>query len=126
MSSNSKSSSKSEIQAINFSSCDWQNLPDLIFGDIMVILGLNNFADFQRCIKVCQSWNVMISQMTKFKKNAIRKKAESLAAQIREEWTCRWRLEGFGLSEIVTAACMAHHGLLVSVEWSWPLSLIST
>ena len=60
----------------------WQNLPDLIFGEIMMMLmGLE---ELQKCRQVCQKWNVMISQMTRLKKDQIRRKAESLAHQIKK------------------------------------------
>ena len=53
----------------------WQYLPDLILGEIMVMLmGLEKL---QKCRQVCQKWNVMISQMTKNKKNIIWSKADS-------------------------------------------------
>ena len=62
----------------------WKNLPDIVFSDIMMILKQNSLEDIHRCRQVCQSWNVMIAQMTKFKKDMIRRKADSLTAKIRE------------------------------------------
>ena len=64
----------------------WKNLPDVIFSDIMMMIGLNSFEDLHRCRQVSQSWNVMISEMTKYKKDQIKSKAESLADQIEKKW----------------------------------------
>ena len=93
---------------------DWQNLPEIIFSDIVMMVekeikSLNNLQKFRQ---VCQSWNVMLSQMTKNKKDNIRRIAESLAYRIRVEWN--WTHKPL-LSEIATAASLAHHGLLGSV-----------
>ena len=38
----------------------WANLPDLIFSDIMVLVGLESPESLLRCMKVCTSWNEMI------------------------------------------------------------------
>ena len=87
----------------------WQDLPDLIFGETMLLLGLE---ELQKCRQVCQIWNVMISQMTKNKKNTIWSKAKSLATQIGN------KLVGFyiaDLTEMLTLASMAHHGIPISV-----------
>ena len=86
----------------------WKNLPDVIFSDIMMMIGLNSFEDLHRCRQVSQSWNVMISEMTKYKKVTIRKKAEILVSRISFS-----SYESF--SKIVTAARLAHHGLHGSV-----------
>ena len=64
----------------------WQNLPDLILTDIMMMAGLDRLDDISKCRQVCQIWNVMISQMTKRNKDTIRREAESQAAEIREKW----------------------------------------
>ena len=76
----------------------------------------NQHDDLQKCRQVCQSWNAMVSQMTKLKRDAIRKRAEGLAAFIRERWvkTCN---EAPSIHEISDAASLAHHGMLGSVEW---------
>ena len=55
----------------------------------------------------------MISQMTKYNKATIERNSESLAAQIREK---RANFKRALLPEITTAASLAHHGLLVSVQ----------
>ena len=39
---------------------DWQNLPDVIFGDIMMIVGLESLETLHACRQVCRSWNEMI------------------------------------------------------------------
>ena len=100
---------------------NWQKLPHHVFGDIMTMTGRESLLDLQKCRQVCQSWNVMISQMTKFKKDIIKRKAEILAVQIKAKWTYQIVvIEGEGspptLPEITTAASLAHHGLLGSVE----------
>ena len=66
---------------------DWQNLPDIILGDIVMILGMievievididrgdrDILEDILKCRQVCRNWNVMIAQMTKHKKDTISK-----------------------------------------------------
>ena len=71
------------------SSLSWQNLPDHIFGEIMMMINLkkidrvlsslfysyehpDKFAD--RCRQVCRSWNLMVMHMTKHRKDTIRNK----------------------------------------------------
>ena len=89
----------------------WQYLPDLILGEIMVMLmGLEKL---QKCRQVCQKWNVMISQMTKNKKNIIWSKAESLATQIGDKWIGDYEPN---VPEIIRLASMAHHGIPISVR----------
>ena len=80
-----------------------QQLPDLIFGEIMMMLGLE---EIQKCRQVCKSWNVMINQTTKYKKNTIRRQAESLAVKIQRQYHPNYQ----------TLAILAHHGILISVQ----------
>ena len=88
----------------------WQNLPDLIFGEIMMMLmGLE---ELQKCRQVCQKWNVMISQMTKNKKNTIWSKAKSLATQIGDKFVRGYQPN---LPEILTLASLVYHGIPISV-----------
>ena len=87
----------------------WKSLPDVVFCDIMMMIGLNSFEDLHRCRQVSQSWNVMLSEITKYKKVTIRKKAEILVSRISFS-----SYESF--SKIVTAARLAHHGLHGSVN----------
>ena len=90
---------------------DWQNLLD-IFGDVMMMVGLDKLENIPKCRQVCQGWNVMVSQMTKLKKDTTRRRAEALVAKIRERSiNCRDQ------KEIVIAASLAHHGMLGSVSW---------
>ena len=89
-------------------------MPDIIFGDIMMMVGLNSLEDLHRSRTICQSWNVMISTMTKHKKHTIRRKAKFLAAQIRGRWKDADHTPL--LPELVTAASLAHHGMLGSVR----------
>ena len=102
---------------------NWMNLPDHVFGDIIMM----SLADLHRCRQVCQGWNLMIAQMTKIKKDTIRLKAECLAANIRKNWMeGRFQNEEkevglcytfqIQLHEILTVASLAHHGLLGSVK----------
>ena len=39
---------------------DWNNLPDVIFGDIMMMVGLESVETLHACRQVCRSWNEMI------------------------------------------------------------------
>ena len=100
---------------------EWQNLPDVIFGDIMMMMGLNSLEVLHRCRQVCQSWNVRIFEMTKYKKDKLRRQADSQAAQIRDKWVLpQTRLPQASafpsLSELITAASLAQHGLLGRVQ----------
>ena len=87
----------------------WKNLPDLIFSDIGMMV---NLEELKKLRQICQSWNVMISEMTKHGKSTIRRRVESRAAQIKEKWI---KLSIPLLPDIVTAASLAHDGLLGSV-----------
>ena len=80
------------------------------------MIGRDIFQDFQKCRQVCQSWNAMMSQMTKYEKDNIRRNVDSQAAQIREEWIDLITDLPYDLPEITTAANLAHHGMLCSVE----------
>ena len=91
----------------------WLNLPDIVFSDIMMILKQNSLEDIHRCRQVCQSWNVMIAQMTKFKKDMIRRKADSLTAKIREKYIFEGEVlisyrSPQKIAELVSAASLAH------------------
>ena len=92
----------------------WQTLPDFIFSDIMMMLGLESLQDLIKCRQVCQGWKGMLSKMTKLKKKTIMKTHKSVAADIRKKcWTHYYTLDP---SKIVTAASLAHHGILESVK----------
>ena len=54
--------------------------------------------------------------MIKREKDVIKRTTESLAVQIREKWREEWDFHAPPLSEILTAASLAHQGLLGSVE----------
>ena len=96
------------------SSTSWKYLPKRIFDDMMMMTELGSLQDLHKCRHVCQSWNVMISEMTKYKKDQIKSKAESLADQIEKKWNERlYPL----LPEIVSAASLAHHGKLRPVSY---------
>ena len=81
----------------------WQNLPDVIFSKIMMTVGLESLGVLQKCRGVCKTWNVMICQMTRYKKTAIIGEAEDLVAKIQNEVTSP------RLPEINTIAYLAHH-----------------
>ena len=38
----------------------WLTLPDLIFNDIMMMVGLKSLESLHRCRQVCKTWNEMI------------------------------------------------------------------
>ena len=38
----------------------WLTLPDLIFNNIMMMVGLESLETLHRCRQVCKSWNEMI------------------------------------------------------------------
>ena len=87
---------------------NWQNFPNHVFDEvIMTMMGGDILQNVHKCRQVCQSWNVMMSQMTKYEKGNIRIQAESLAAQI---------MDNLPDPEITTAASLAHHRLLSSVQ----------
>ena len=90
---------------------NWQNLPHHVFGDIMTMAGRESLQNVQNCRQVCQSWNVMISLMTKYNKDSIRKKVESLVSEIKGVFF--WV---HPISKIITAASLAHHGVLGSMN----------
>ena len=94
----------------------WQNLPDLIFNDIMVRVGLESLGDLNNCRQVCQTWNDMIWKMPK---DTIRRHHESLATQIRRDWYYDDDDEVHSpcLHEISAAARFAHYGLLGNVRY---------
>ena len=39
---------------------DWLSLPELIFSDIMMMVGLESLESLHRCRQVCKTWNEMI------------------------------------------------------------------
>ena len=93
----------------------WQTIPNIIFGDILMMVGLNSLEDLKKCRQVCQSWNVITAHMTKYEKDSIRREADCLAAQIRKK--LKWNFSHKSLlPEITTAAILAYHGLFGSVE----------
>ena len=63
----------------------WQNLPDVIFSEIMTTVGLESLGVLQKCRGVCKTWDVMICQMTRNDKNSIIREAEDLAAKMQDK-----------------------------------------
>ena len=41
---------------------DWLMLPDLVFSDIMIMVGLESLESLHRCRQVCSTWNEKILQ----------------------------------------------------------------
>ena len=97
----------------------WQNMPDLILSDIMVMVGLGNIEDLHKGRQVCWNWKVIISQMTRKKKDTIRTKAESLNSSIEDKLA----LDPTSFPDVLpTLACLAHHGFLSRIR-EWELNL---
>ena len=112
-----RKSTKVENVKKSLASEKWQNLPHFLFGEVMTMMGRESLQALQKCRQVCQSWNMMISQMTMYDKAIIIREAESLAAQIRGKW--KWEYPGEEktlVPEISIAASLAHHGLLGSIK----------
>ena len=111
--------------------CGWQILPENVFSDIMLMMGLGSLDGLQQCRQVCQSWNVMMSQMTKHHKEVIRRKVDVLADEVRVD--CLWETYHdrggvlFNSQDILCASSLAHHGLLGSLEYLglWQVDLAS-
>ena len=95
-------------------SIGWQKLPDIIFGDIMMMNGIKCLEDLHKCREVCQSWNVMIMQMTKSKKDNIRRITDSAAEYFMKAFTSSVLVVDLSLYHIVIGANLAHHGMLGS------------
>ena len=60
-------------------------IPSQLRCDIMIMVQLESLEEFKKCKQVCQSWNAIISKITKHKKNTIWRQAEILVARIREK-----------------------------------------
>ena len=122
MSSSSDRTQASNPQEKNSLSCslgpskDWQNLPDLLFHDVIMMVGMDQLENIPKCTQVCRSWNVMVSQMTKYKKVTIRKKVEILVSKISSSF---YDSKIDKIDKIITAARVAHHGLHGSVWEMW-------
>ena len=86
MSSSSDRTQASNPQEKNSLSCslgpskEWQNLPDLLFHDVIMMVGMDQVENIPKCRQVCRGWNVMVSQMTKHKKDTLRSEAKSRVA----------------------------------------------
>ena len=64
------------------SSQDWLLLPDLVFNDLMIMVGLQSLESLHRCRQVCKTWNDKI--MSNIWENQIRIKV--LKVQIEKNW----------------------------------------
>ena len=105
---------------------NWHNLPHHILGDIhiMTMIGRKSLQDLQKGRQVCQSWNVMISQMIKDEKDTIRRLFERLRVWLLRKRgsspiTSFFSFSPITIPEIRAAASLAHHGLLGSVFEMW-------
>ena len=57
------------------SGLNWQNMPVVIFSEIMMKLGSESLQNLQKSRQVCKSWNEMILWMTKHQVDILRRKA---------------------------------------------------
>ena len=113
----------------------WKTLPDVIFSEIMTLVGLESLGVLQKCRGVCKTWNVMICQMTRNEKKAIIREAKDLVAKIQAEefhyhnpllpeiWGDLGRLK-LQLPEISTIAYLAHQTPLNISYGTWKLSSV--
>ena len=85
---------------------DWRMLGhDLIFQNIMMMVGLDSWESLQRCEKVCTAWNAMIMQYiweSSSKRNIIKMRMEKIwtskTFQSEEEIShAKWLGEKIGL-----------------------------
>ena len=88
----------------------WKNLPDIVFSGIMMMIGME-VEDIPKCRQVCRSWNDMVSQMSKLKKDTFWRNTE-IRIRVRRELA---RVQ-YCKSDIPIAVILAHHGLLASLE----------
>ena len=97
----------------------WQNLPDVIFSEIMTTVGLESLGVLQKCRGVCKTWNVWICEMPTNEKKAIIREAEDLAAKIQAKVVNLYYYYTPLLPEISTIAYLAHQTLqnIPHVEW---------
>ena len=65
---------------------DWDTLPELIFCDIMMKVGLDSIETLHRCRQVCKTWNVTI--LDEIWGNQSRKRI--IKMRIEEIWDCSW------------------------------------
>ena len=81
----------------------WLTLPDLIFSDIMMMVGLESLESLHRCRQVCRTWNEMI----------LRDIWDSIETDIEKKLD-----SGMFPSEkeIMCGAMLAHNGLLGSLR----------
>ena len=58
----------------------WLELPEMIFSDIMMMVGLNSLESLHRCRQVCKTWNEMILRQiweSQSKKRIMKERIES-------------------------------------------------
>ena len=62
---------------------------DLIFGKIMMMVGLDSLENLHNCRQVCSSWNAMIMRNiweNPSKRNIIKMKIETIEMRIEKHW----------------------------------------
>ena len=63
---------------------DWRKLPDLVFNDVMLIVGHQNIEDLDSCRQVCRAWNAMI--MNKIWENPTKRWGTVIQRRIERSW----------------------------------------
>ena len=63
---------------------DWRKLPDLVFNDVMLIVGHQSIEDLDSCRQVCRTWNAMI--MNKIWENPTKKWGTIIQRRIERCW----------------------------------------
>ena len=63
---------------------DWRKLPDLVFNDVMLIVGHQSIEDLDSCRQVCRTWNAMI--MNKIWENPTKKWGTVIQRRIERSW----------------------------------------
>merc|ERR1712242_263509 len=99
---------------------DWCNLPDVILGDIMMMVGLESLDTLHTCRQVRRSWNEMICEIMvtqKFRKNVVKR--------IRIKWTDdKYRPSNAEISAISQAKFLVKSGHLQTdliEKWITPI-----
>ena len=63
---------------------DWRKFPDLVFNDVMLIVGHQRIEDLDSCRQVCRAWNSMI--MNKIWENPTKKWGTIIQRRIERSW----------------------------------------
>ena len=90
----------------------WLTLPDLIFSDIMMMVGLESLESLHRCRQVCKTWNERILRdiwESQSKKRIMKKKIERSWSS----WDWNWEPGMFPSDEDISHAKWLGDGLLL-------------